>query len=101
MGRHDAALHAVAIQPSLPYPGRLLIDLDLLGHALTPSFDAITCSDPDTHRGRLWTLAGHDFRAQSCAPGFTQHLRRRPIHATRQRLSVEQRGGISFDEVLR
>jgi hypothetical protein len=30
MSWHDAALHAVAIEPSLPHPGRRLVDLDYI-----------------------------------------------------------------------
>jgi hypothetical protein len=30
MSWHDVALHAVAFEPSLPYPGRLLLDLDYI-----------------------------------------------------------------------
>jgi hypothetical protein len=32
------------------------------------------------------------------ASGFTQYLRRAPIHTPRQRLSVDERGGLSFDQ---
>ena len=32
------------------------------------------------------------------ATGFTQYLRRPPILSQRQRLSIDERGGLSFDE---
>ena len=30
MGWHDAALHAIAIEPALPHPGRLVLDIDYI-----------------------------------------------------------------------
>ena len=38
MSWHDVALHAVAFEPSMPYPGRLLLDIDYIvgGERPTP-----------------------------------------------------------------
>jgi hypothetical protein len=136
MSWHDVAVHAIALEPALPYPGRLLVDLDyivggirpeppettfsfwmcpatlvfehasdftddvnLAGRSFELALDAITRSEPDANGDRAWTLAGHEFAMHVRAPGFTQYLRRRPILAASQRLTVDERGGISFDEV--
>jgi len=136
MGWHDAALHAVAIEPSPPHPGRLLFDIDyivgwiaptapattyefwmcpatlvfdaasdlvgdvsLVDRAFAPSFDAISRTEPDAHGLRTWNLAGHEFTMQFRAARYTQYLRTPPMLSDNaQRLSVEQRGGISFAE---
>ncbi len=45
-----------------------------------------------------WTLAGDNFTIGLSARGFTQYLRRAPIHRHGQWLSVEERGGFSFDQ---
>jgi hypothetical protein len=135
MGWHDAAVHAFALEPALPYPGRLLVDLDYIIEWIKPdppataanfwicpatlvfdaaldlvvdvdltaqsfelSLDAITRSEADQHGIRTWVLAGHEFTAQLRAKGFNQYLRRQPILSAHQRLTPEQRGGITFDE---
>ena len=46
----------------------------------------------------MWNLVGHLFSIGLRASGFTQYLRRAPVPTPRQRLSVGQRGGLSFDE---
>ena len=136
MGWHDSAVHALAIEPAPPYPGRLLVDLDyivewvcptppasafsfwscpatlvfdqawdlagdinLQGFSFELSLNALERCGPDEHDAFEWTLLGHEFSLTLRAPGFTQYLRRPPIHSPHQRLSVEERGGISFDEV--
>ena len=135
MGWHDAALHAIAIEPSTPYPGRLKLDidyivkwerpmppaptftfwlfpatlvfdqasdlvadLDLCRSTFEPSFDNISRSAPDQHDRRTWTLQGHDFTMTLRGHGFVQYLRRRPTLYGSQRMSLEDRGGISFEE---
>lgn len=135
MGWHDCAVHAIAFEPALPHPGRLLVDLDyivewvcptapatsftfwvcpatlvfaeawdlvgdidLRGFSFEPSLDAVERVGPDPVGGFEWTLAGHEFRLTLHATGFTQYLRRPPMHSSAQRLSVDQRGGLSFDQ---
>jgi hypothetical protein len=44
MGWHDAALHALAIEPSPPYPGRLLVDIDYIVEWIAPSPSETTFS---------------------------------------------------------
>jgi hypothetical protein len=41
-----------------------------------------------------WT---HQFTIELGAPGFTQYLRRPPVYTSGHRLTVEERGGFSFD----
>jgi hypothetical protein len=36
MGWHDNAIHAFACEPALPYPGRLLVDLDYIVEWVNP-----------------------------------------------------------------
>jgi hypothetical protein len=135
MGWHDAALHAVAVEPSPPYPGRLLLDLDYIvewvaptppetayafwlcpatlvfddaadlvanidlgGRAFEAAVDGLVRSEPNEHGVRDWTVAGHEFTITLRAKGFTQYLRQLPIRANGQRLTVQERGGISFEE---
>jgi hypothetical protein len=135
MGWHDAALHAVAVEPSPPHPGRLLLDIDyivewldptppetaygfslcpstlvfeaaadlvldlsLVRFAFEPAIDRVERSEPDEHGVRNWTIHGHEFTIAVRAKGFTQYLRRPPMRTTGQRLAVQQRGGISFQE---
>jgi hypothetical protein len=46
-----------------------------------------------------WVIDGHDFDLRFSARGFHQHFRRAPINAGRsQRLTLLQRGGLSFSE---
>jgi hypothetical protein len=135
MGWHDNAVHAVALEPAGPYPGRLLVDLDYIltweqpttaettvtfwvspatlvferasdlmasidleGSSFQLSLDAIDRSGPVEHGAFAWTLDGHNFSIILIATGFTQYLRRPPIHTHSQRLPLDQRGGISFNE---
>jgi len=48
--------------------------------------------------GPVRTLAGDLFTIGLHASGFTQYLRRAPVHGPRQRLSVDERGGLSFGQ---
>jgi len=43
------------------------------------------------------TLEGDGITISLGAPGFTQYLRRPPVHCPGQALAVEERGGFSFD----
>jgi hypothetical protein len=47
-----------------------------------------------------WVVEGHDFALTLFASGFRQHFRGRPIHTASQRLQLDARGGISFDQPL-
>jgi hypothetical protein len=135
MGWHDAAVHAVAVEPASPHPGRLLLDLDYIiewidptppetsyefwlcpatlafdaaadlradlsrvGLAFEPAIDQVVRSEPYEHGIRDSTIAGHEFTITLRARGFAQYLPRRPTRARGQRLSVQDRGGISFEE---
>jgi hypothetical protein len=134
MSWHDCAVHAVAVEPAPPCPGRLLVDLDyivewvcptppataygfrtcpatlvfddawdlageidLQGFSFEMSLDAVERSGPDQHGAFGWTLVGHGFSLTLRASGFTLYLRGRPILSPHQRLSIDQRGGLSFD----
>jgi fermentation-respiration switch protein FrsA (DUF1100 family) len=128
MNWHDAAVHAIALEPAPPYPGRLLVDLDyvvervpsgalvcpatlvfgqarelaadinLPGPSFEPSLDAIRRSGPDQDDAFVWTLVGHLFSIGLRATGFTQYLRRAPVRSPRPRLTADERGGLSFDQ---
>jgi len=135
MNWHDAAVHAVAVEPAPPYPGRLLVDLDYIiervpaeapttapsfwvcpatlvfgqardlaadinlpGPSFEPSLDAIRRSGPDEDEVFVWNLVGRLFSIGLRAGGFTQYLRRTPVHRPRPRLSAGERGGLSFDQ---
>lgn len=134
MSWHDCAVHAVAVEPAPPHPGRLLVDLDyivewvrpsppedafsfwlcpatlvfdeawdlvgnvdLRGFSFELSLEALERSGPDEHDAFRWALVGHEFTLALCATGFTQYLRRPPVRRPQQRLSVSERGGLSFD----
>ncbi|MGO9507692.1 MAG: hypothetical protein ACLPXZ_10225 [Mycobacterium sp.] len=135
MSWHDCAVHALAVEPAPPYPGRLLVDLDyivewvcptapsnafafwicpatlafdqawdlvgdinLQGFSFELALNALARSGPDEHDAFEWTLVGHEFTLTLGAAGFTQYLRCPPIQSPRQRLSLEERGGLSFDQ---
>ena len=44
MGWHDNAVHALALGPRCPHPGRLLVDLDYIVEWVSPSRQATTFS---------------------------------------------------------
>jgi hypothetical protein len=62
--------------------------------------------DPENDRQRemglqRWVVEwsqGHELTL--LASGFRQHFRRRPVHGCAQRLELDERGGISFDQPL-
>jgi hypothetical protein len=134
MSWHDCAVHAIAVEPAPPHPGRLLVDLDyivewvcptpsadtfifwicpatlvfdeawdlvgdinLRGFSFELSLETLDRTGPDEHDSFEWTLAGPEFTLAMRATGFTQYLRRPPIRSPHQRLSVAERGGLSFD----
>jgi hypothetical protein len=45
-----------------------------------------------------WKLGGDLFELSIRSRGFTQYLRREPMFCEGQRLSVAERGGLSFTE---
>ena len=45
-----------------------------------------------------WILDGHDFTFELRASGYRQHLRAAPRLVALQRLSSEERGGLSFEQ---
>lgn len=54
----------------------------------------------ESARGDGWHVHGHHFEVRLITDGgFTLYLRRPPILAQRQRLTLDERGGISFEEV--
>jgi hypothetical protein len=55
-------------------------------------------NDTQTSLGlHRWTIDGQEFELTFLASGYHQHTRR-PLHIDGQRLSDEQRGGISFEQ---
>jgi hypothetical protein len=134
MGWHDAAVHAIAVEPGDDGPGRLLLDLDYIVEWIDPgepggsfkfwicpatlvfhgawdlevridakspfeiSVDTITRSPQQEDGQRHWVLEGDEFSIWIPAEGYLQYMRRPPILSELQRLSLQERGGISFDE---
>jgi hypothetical protein len=85
---HDASGLRGNLQPAGPGGGTF--DLEINAVLRTPN-----------PRGRpTWTLEGHNFDIGFEAGGFIQYLRLPPIlgEPGRQRLTLEQRGGLSFAE---
>ena len=76
----------------------LTTDIDLRGWSFQLSLDAITRSGPDERGISDWTLSGDNFTIALSARGFTQYLRRPPIHCPGWFLTVGERGGLSFDQ---
>ena len=76
----------------------LTADISLQGWGFQLFLSAIRRSGPDERGWSGWTLAGDRFTIELSAPGFTQYLRRPPVHSPRPWLSVEDRGGFSFAE---
>ena len=75
----------------------LTADIDLRIFSFELSLNAIERSGPDAHGIFAWTLDGHEFTMRLRATGFTQYLRCPPICSPHQRLSIDDRGGLSFD----
>jgi hypothetical protein len=76
----------------------LITDIDLRGWSFQLSLNAIERSGPDERGFYEWTLAGDNFTIGLSARGFMQYLRHAPIHSPGYALSVEERGGFSFDQ---
>jgi hypothetical protein len=68
--------------------------------------DDLERGDPPDEKNRSlglrpWTIHGHNFGLTVLAAGYRQHTRSVPVHVTNgQRLTAEQRGGISFAQPL-
>ncbi len=76
----------------------LVTDIDLRGWSFQLSIGAIERSGPDEHGYYGWVITGDLFTMRFGATGFTQYLRRAPMHTSRQRLPVRERGGLSFGQ---
>jgi len=76
----------------------LITDISLQGWGFQLAIGAIERSGPDEHGFFDWVVTGDLFSMRFSAAGFTQYLRRAPIFVPRQRLSVDERGGLSFDQ---
>ena len=76
----------------------LTTDIDLRGWSFQLSLDAITRSGPDERGFSDWSLSGDNFSIALSARGFTQYLRRPPIHSPGWFLTAGERGGLSFDQ---
>jgi hypothetical protein len=133
MNWHDNEVHAIALEPALPEPGRLLLDIDYIvqwvppqppsrllsfwicpatlvfdpasdltteidleGFSFSLSLESVQRSGPGEHGIFEWTLDGDRFTVGLHASGFTQYLRRAPVHSSRTGLTVDERGGFSF-----
>ena len=72
-------------------------DIDRTGWGFQLSLTEIRRSEPDERGNYEWTLEGDGITISLGAPGFTQYLRRPPVHCPDYTLSVEERGGFSFD----
>ena len=69
----------------------LITDIDRTGWSFQLSLNAIRRSEPDERGNYDWTLEGDGITISLGAPGFTQYLRRPPVHCPRHILSVEER----------
>ena len=75
----------------------LITGIDRTGWGFQPFLDAVRRSDPAERGNYDWTLEGDGITISLGAPGFTQYLRRPPVHCPRHVLSVEEHGGFGFD----
>ncbi len=75
----------------------LTTGIDRTGWGFQLFLTAIRRPEPDTRGNYDWTLEGDGITISLGAPGFTQYLRRPPVHCPGHALSVEERGGFSFD----
>jgi hypothetical protein len=74
-------------------------ELDLVpGYGLLLDIQSLDRSEPHPSGVSDWALEGHNFTLSLSSTGYRQYLRRRPVSSTHQYLSLEERGGISFDE---
>ena len=83
MGWHDAALHAVAVEPDSECPGRLLLDLDYIVDWIKPEPPAIAYQwwlCPSTLVfASAWNLVGDiSIVRQAFEPGFDRITRSEP-----------------------
>jgi hypothetical protein len=76
----------------------LTADINLRSFGFDLSLNAIERSDPDERNNFEWTLDGHEFNIRLQAKGFTQYLRQPPVLAPSPRLSLDNRGGIRFEQ---
>ncbi len=76
----------------------LTTDIELYARSFRLNLHPIERSAPDQHGFFEWTLAGDGFTIGLRAPGFTQYLRQAPIHSPTDSLSIDERGGYSFDQ---
>jgi len=76
----------------------LVTDIDLQGWSFQLAIGSIERSGPDEHGSFGWVVAGDLFSMSFRADGFTQYLRRAPVYTSGQRLPVQDRGGLSFDQ---
>lgn len=76
----------------------LIAAVDLRGFSFELSLLALDRCVADDHCNYGWTLRGEDFTLALGAPGYTQYLRQRPIRSPHQRLSTQERGGLSFEQ---
>jgi hypothetical protein len=76
----------------------LVTDIDLQGWSFQLSIGSIERFGSDEHRYFDWSIAGDLFSMRFGATGFTQYLRQAPIYTPGQRLSVQDRGRLSFDQ---
>jgi len=76
----------------------LTTDIGLYARSFDLHLNGIERSAPGERGYFEWTLAGDGFSIGLSAPGFTQYLRRPPVYSPGYFLSVQERGGYSFDE---
>jgi len=74
----------------------LITDINLQGWSFQLCIGSLERSGPDQHGYFDWVLAGDLFSMKFQARGFTQYLRQAPIYTSSQRLSLHERGGLSF-----
>jgi hypothetical protein len=77
----------------MPLPGNRF--LTILAGSCWTSTTSFNGSRPSGNYD--WTLEGDGITISLGAPGFTQYLRRPPVHCPRHALSAEERGGFGFD----
>jgi hypothetical protein len=73
-------------------------DLDLYHSFFELTLNAIERSEPDGYMMRQWTLDGHNFKVTFRSTGYRQYMRRSPLLVGEQRLSLHERGGLSFSQ---
>jgi len=76
----------------------LVTNIDLSGWGFQLSILEVERAGPGERGFSTWNLTGDLFELSINSRGFTQYLRREPIFCDGQRLSVEERGGLSFAE---